>query len=891
MDFASSQVVGSQGQGQGQSQMALAQTSLAEDQFLARQQHWREFLGRDNAANAEMAAVQRLAGSEALAEAAAVGGTVRLVVSLDHVREFDAALAAAVVARPGELVAALEAAATDAVRAAAAAAGVAAGLVAVAVGFGGAFGSNQVSPRGLRARLVGQLVCVEGIVTRCSLVRPKVVRSVHYAEATRTFYAKGYADATAGGAGPAAGSAAYPTTDDSGNALTTEFGLSRYADHQTVGLQEMPERAPAGQLPRGVDVLLDGDLVDAVKPGDRVAMVGVYRALGGRATTSASAVFRTVLVASAVRVFGAGSLAMAGGGGGVPGARALADADVRNIHAVARRGDAFELLAQSLAPSICGHAAIKRALLLQLVGGSERNLANGTHIRGDINVLMVGDPSTAKSQVLRYALRIAPLAIATTGRGASGVGLTAAVVSDSDTGERRLEAGAMVLADRGVVCIDEFDKMADADRVAIHEVMEQQTVTVAKAGIHTTLNARCSVLAAANPVYGRYDPRRAPHQNIALPDSLLSRFDLLFVVADSMDEARDRTVSEHVLRMHRYVGGGGAPGGEPGGEAAGADEGAADDGAAAAARACAVYEPFNAYLHAGVAAAAPQQRTRTRGGSRRAAAEAAAAAAEAPRREVLSTEFLRRYIFFAKHMVRPALGAEAADDLALAYADLRAQASGEGGAGPAAHTTAPVTARTLETLIRLATAHAKLRLSPAVEPQDADVAKALLRLALFNERPADAAAAAAARAGARRSKTQKRARVGRSRGDSAGAGASDSDGASSDSAAEPAGAGGLRPMQAAAEAAMDVDVDDSGAAADDSLTADRARLFRAQLSRAIAERRLDEAESPWAFPDAFLPPVNAGLDAPFAEAEAAAALREMEAENRLMFRDGVVIMM
>ncbi|XP_064596970.1 zygotic DNA replication licensing factor mcm3-like [Liolophura sinensis] len=559
------------------------------------------------------------------------------------------------------------------------------------VGFEGSFGSKHVTPRSLTSTYLGNLVCVEGIVTKCSLVRPKIVRSVHYCPATKKTTERRYTDMTS--LDPFPSTAAYPTKDEDGNLLETEFGLSVYKDHQTFTIQEMPEKAPAGQLPRSVDIIADGDLVDSCKPGDRVQVIGNFRCLPGKRNGFTTGTFRTILIANNIQLLSKEVAPM------------FSAEDVAKIKKFSRQKnvDVFDALAKSMAPSIHGHQYIKKAVLCMLLGGNEKVLDNGTRIRGDINLLLIGDPSVAKSQMLRYVLHTAPRAIPTTGRGSSGVGLTAAVTTDQETGERRLEAGAMVLADRGVVCIDEFDKMSDIDRTAIHEVMEQGRVTIAKAGIHAKLNARCSVLAAANPVYGRYDQFKTPMENIGLQDSLLSRFDLLFIVLDKMDPELDRNISDHVLRMHRY-----RASGEQDGDAlpfgSSVDLLATKDPNASQEEEedTPIYEKYDHLLH---------------GGSR------------TKKDKIVSRKFMRKYVHVARAL-RPALTREAADCISEEYAKLRNQDNLQ---QDNIARTQPFTARTLETMIRLATAVAKCRLSKTVDLEDAQSALELIQFAYFKK--------------------------------------------------------------------------------------------------------------------------------------------------------------
>ncbi|OSX67840.1 hypothetical protein POSPLADRAFT_1043031 [Postia placenta MAD-698-R-SB12] len=324
---------------------------------------------------------------------------------------------------------------------------------------------------------------------------------------------------------------------------------STFSDHQTLKLQEAPDMVPVGELPRHMLLSADRYLTGQVVPGSRVIATGIYSTFQSAKSKSggAAALRNPYLRLVHLEV---SSPAASGSSGSNPFGLQFSPEEEEEFGDMARSDGFYERFAKSVAPSIFGSLDIKKAITCLLFGGSKKILPDGMRLRGDINVLLLGDPGTAKSQLLKFVEKVAPIAVYTSGKGSSAAGLTASVQRDAVSREFYLEGGAMVLADTGVVCIDEFDKMRDEDRVAIHEAMEQQTISIAKAGITTVLNSRTSVLAAANPVWGRYDEGRSPGENIDFQTTILSRFDMIFIVKDEHNEQRDRMIAKHVMNIH-----------------------------------------------------------------------------------------------------------------------------------------------------------------------------------------------------------------------------------------------------------------------------------------------------------------------------------------------------
>ncbi|KAI5659060.1 hypothetical protein M9H77_27853 [Catharanthus roseus] len=320
---------------------------------------------------------------------------------------------------------------------------------------------------------------------------------------------------------------------------------SKYVDQQTLKLQENPEDVPTGELPRNMLLSVDRHLVQTIVPGTRLTVMGIY-SIFQAANSTASNKGAVAVRQPYIRVVG---IEETNESDSRSPANFTLD-EIEEFKKFASDTNAYENICSKIAPSIFGHENVKKAVACLLFGGSRKSLPDGVKLRGDINVLLLGDPSTAKSQFLKFVEKTAPVAVYTSGKGSSAAGLTASVIRDNSSREFYLEGGAMVLADGGVVCIDEFDKMRAEDRVAIHEAMEQQTISIAKAGITTVLNSRTSVLAAANPPSGRYDDLKTAQDNIDLQTTILSRFDLIFIVKDIRMYSQDKSIASHIIKVH-----------------------------------------------------------------------------------------------------------------------------------------------------------------------------------------------------------------------------------------------------------------------------------------------------------------------------------------------------
>lgn len=499
--------------------------------------------------------------------------------------------------------------------------------------------------RSLNPEDINHLVTISGMVIRCSNIIP---------EMTEAFFECSVCSASAT-VEVDRGRIVEPSVCNHCNtnySFRLVHNRSQFIDKQQIKLQESPDDMPAGQTPYTVLLYACGDLVDAVQPGDRVTITGIYRATPVRVNPkqrSVKAVYRTHVDVVHFRKVDSKRLH------DESKEFTFTPERIDELKALSRRPDVYERLAHSIAPSIYSHDDMKKGVLLQLFGGTKKDITNNQnakwrHFRSEINILLCGDPGTSKSQLLKFVHNIVPRGQYTSGKGSSAVGLTAYITKDADTKQLVLQTGALVLSDGGICCIDEFDKMSDATRSVLHEVMEQQTLSIAKAGIVCQLNARTSVLAAANPVESQWNKNKTIIENIQLEPTLMSRFDLIFLLLDPQDENYDRRLARHLVSLYYKT------------------EEDDEDG------------------------------------------------------DVLKIDLIKDYITYARQEILPKLTEVGGRALVEYYVEMRKIGAGRG----------QITAypRQLESLIRLAEAHAKVRLSDLVQQVDVDEAIRLHREAI-----------------------------------------------------------------------------------------------------------------------------------------------------------------